>query len=202
MKKQGYLIVAASLACVSFAWASYPVTTSHYFQQQLQRKLPMVQMAKSLSGPRTNVHTCQQYQQALKQGLQPATQLDQNFSQAYLLQCRAAQLVAQAIPAKKNYFQGFSLAKDRQQLPKSINACLYHCAKVKSQSQAKIGKNGAYQNLVILARGDFNHSGMQQLLLYQTIGVKGGSFHVGHLYVLSRNGEKAVIKAVEIGSRK
>jgi len=134
--------------------------------------------------------------------------------------CTAAQAIVKARPAQYSFLSDFALDVDFPlHAPKNLafvpsgsewkrilqNKKIVSWADVetatfvskKDEYQAKYELVGAFQEFSLIARGDFNFDGIEDLLLYSMNYVVGGSYVSYHLFWLTKTDENSPITLIK-----
>ena len=133
--------------------------------------------------------------------------------------CVAAESIAKARPAQYSFLSSFKLDADFPlHAPKNLalvisdsewkrvlqNKKIVSWADVetvkfvskKDEYQAKYDLSGAYQNVSLIARGDFNHDNVEDILLYAKAHVVGGSYVSYRLFWLTKTDENSPLALI------
>ncbi len=133
--------------------------------------------------------------------------------------CAAAESIAKARPAQYSFLSSFKLDADFPlHAPKNLalvisdsewkrvlqNKKIVSWADVetvkfvskKDEYQAKYDLSGAYQNVSLIARGDFNHDNIEDILLYAKAHVVGGSYVSYRLFWLTKTDENSPLTLI------
>ena len=165
------------------------------------------------------IDNCKQYLSAHDQHLQPVKEFERAAYQEFGLMCLAARDIIQAEPATENYLQDFKLDQSApQQLPKQLALMIaeneqqrmMNNDKLQFWSQVEAAKltssndhhavyttDGAEQTLSLLASGDFNSDGINDLLLTSRDRVSGGSYSGMRMWLITRSGDQAKIRIIK-----
>ena len=152
-----------------------------------------------------------------EQGYFGAGSHDQWVQQYLLAHCRAIEWMRRARPAKRSFLRDFVLDEEAiHVLPALVDispSCDYRCRQlvaderriplsqfepvfrvtVTSTEEIEIRTLGAETDLSILARGDFNDDGLDDLLLLASSGATEGTWGGAEIYLLSRGTPGAVL---------
>jgi len=133
--------------------------------------------------------------------------------------CVATEAIAKARPAKYSALSTFKLDADfPQQVPKNLALMISGSEKQRilqnreivswaqaetvkfvskeGKHQAKYAMDGAYQEVSLIARGDFNHDGIEDLLLFAQAHVVGGTYTAYRLFWITRINAKSPITLI------
>jgi len=133
--------------------------------------------------------------------------------------CTAAESISKARPAQYSFLSSFKLDADFPlHAPKNLalvisvsewkkiskNTKIVSWADVetvkfiskKDKYQAKYDLNNAYQNVSLIARGDFNHDNVEDILLYVKAHVVGGSYVSYRLFWLTKTDENSSLTLI------
>ncbi len=145
--------------------------------------------------------------------------------QQYLLaQCRAIELMKRARPAKRSFLRDFVLDEEAiHVLPAMVedsSSCDFVCRQrvanerpiplsqftpvfrvtVTSDQEIEIRTLAIETDLSILARGDFNDDGLDDLLLLTSSGATEGTWANAEIYLLSRETPGSVLRVLDAGT--
>ena len=159
-----------------------------------------------------------------EQGYFGAGSHDQWVQQYLLAQCRAIEWLRRARPAERSFLREFVLDEEAiHLLPAMVDispSCDFLCRQnvanerriplgkfepvfrvtVTSNEEIEIRTLGAETDLSILARGDFNEDGLDDLLLLASTGATEGTWAGAEIYLVSREAPGAVLAVLETGT--
>lgn len=213
-----------SLLIVWFSSAlaeTYPVSWSSALKlkslsdipQQLQQPINEVILTGPSSGPVT-VKTCVEYLKLTREGYFPANNHEIAASSWLISACYPLRFLQTAIPAQQSYLRSFDLVKNYQQLPADVVfpdlesesqpqgdlATAYPDAKLKLRDNNSIelieSKIGMRAIVTLLAWGDYNHDGYDEMLIEVANYATDGSFHSYQMYVVAKTNSTAKITEI------
>ena len=172
-----------------------------------------VSFSVSNSSNHAVVDRCDKLFPAVADGMR-ASGPDQAIFEGWTIKCEAVRILVDGAVPQKNFVDDFSLNETGiRALPIGMAFVVSPDDERKSASiQSKggtlggflgdvkleaLGKpdnrrtvvrddSGASQLLSILAEGDFDHDGINDLLISSSNSMRGGSYHAAHLYIVSR----------------
>lgn len=168
--------------------------------------------------------SCREFSDALKQGLSGQTTVDRDAIAAVGVRCAAIRAIGTARAAKASAVRTFRLTRRALgELPATLALAVTDQDSVQlwaagSRGVSLLGETGRAsatvehyasgdtalrvaardQNLTfeILARGDFDGDGWDDLLVHAVAGARGGSFTTDEVYVLTRRDPGRVLRVV------
>jgi hypothetical protein len=191
--------------------------------QRLEKMVRGPQWELSKDPQRVPISTCAQYLRAKDNGFSPRTQFDQGMEGNFIGQCFALRYLQKAKPATRSYMDhnGWSTSA-LSILPPLLADFGVESGVAKKVEQARAagqswqsfdpslkleGTDGytlttqsedrsqAY-SLEILARGDFNGDGIEDLAVLGCVADTGGTFRECVYYILTRPGPNAIMSVV------
>ena len=181
-------------------------------ERQLHKSFALViQATNSKSHKEETIHNCDEWQKAYEEGFAPKTQVDQDFWNSVGLSCMGGRLLLSAQPANVTYLD--NLAVDKR-LPRYLPASFKFrvapddrpshapnwAAATKHLKMTEKAEGGivfetvdAYHVIDIFGYGDFDHDGIQDMLLRLEHSVKQGTYSTAALYVMSRKDHSSVL---------
>ena len=178
-----------------------------------------VEVSAGGSKVRQPIDNCKQYLKVRDHHLQPVKEFERAAYQEFGLMCLAARDIIRAEPATENYLQDFKLDQSApQQLPKQLALVIaeneqqrmmkndrlqfwsqVEAAKLTSSKDhhAVYAVDGAEQTLSLLASGDFNRDGINDLLLMSRDRVSGGSYSGMRMWLITRSDDQARIRIIK-----
>lgn len=189
-------------------------------EQQLQQ--PVLKNGEILTleknDKKVTLNNCVNYLKYKQQGYYPANTVETVKSSHFIKTCNTLNFIKQAKPAKHRYLQHFKLARDYTALPASIVFTwlgeqkkpqgLVLQAFPDTQTQASpINKGiiltsqqaGLKSALQILARGDYNHDGNEDILLLVANYVLNASFRSYETVVITKSSPHGIIHRIDLG---
>lgn len=178
--------------------------------KQLQTAPWAFSLTLASKGKAKNVANCQDMMDSVKNGYQAKASHEQMFVDATHLTCQLLQESLNLKPSKVSYLNKVSLDKSfTQQAPAQLamlisNEQIKKVANSKSwddMSQIKSVKplnqdqtifyddTDGQQKVTLIAKGDHNGDGVEDLLLYMENSVISGSYAAAHAFILTKKGE-------------
>lgn len=167
-----------------------------------------------------NISNCTEYFQTTYEKITTIPYSDNTFFMRVAAFCEATRIIANATPSTKTFLDTVNFDKHLpEQLPKQMaqiistmeskrimaNNNISTWAQVESIIKTeKIGpyhlkyyNEGGSEELQLLAKGDFNHDGIEDMLLQINDAVEGGSYSATRLFALTRLKPEGKIQLLE-----
>lgn len=195
--------------------------------ERLQRKLWLdggeIKVSKGgyRTGKKKIIDTCASAIELSKKGYQGLNNPSHKVLLFQLAKCRAIEMLKRARPAEKSYVRDFVLNRDAlDYLPAMVSiapscggVCWQYAANgrripwskvetflnidAKSQREMIVETEGWRDWIEILARGDFNGDGFEDLLLKNTNGATQGTYGATDIFLLSREAPYSVFRVLD-----
>lgn len=159
--------------------------------------------------------TCNDYFTLTKMGYSPADNTEIAKESFYKKTCEPLVTISNAQPAKISFIRNFSLKQDYKMLPASIIfpslsgeetpydlKTVYpdvQVLKASNTSATLISRNADMEsNVSILAFGDFNKDGYDDMLIFVAHHLVGGTYHSYDTYLLTRKSENGALIIIKL----
>jgi hypothetical protein len=169
------------------------------------------------AGQRASVSNCSEYLKLSALGFAPAADRDARLLRSWGADCQALQALRGALPARVSWLKDFHLdAQAVGYLPPNLAASVSPDDEQNARAAAARGlswrqyqsglrattadgslsvmEDGTSTRLEIYARGDFDHDGLEDILLRADVAFSGGSYTDTRLFLLTRNSRRARLR--------